>query len=255
MRRVRVIPALLLQNGGLVKTIRFKKPNYIGDPLNAVRIFNEKEVDELVILDINATKKNQLPNFSHLEEMVSEAFMPLAYGGGLQNLDQIKQAFDCGIEKVVINSCAFSNINLISQAAKVFGNQSIVVSVDIGKTLLGNYRLFSHGGTNSYKQDPVAYCKELEKAGAGELFLTAIHREGTFNGYDSKLIEAISHQVNIPLVANGGAKEMNDFLEAIKAGASAVAAGSRFVYTGRENGIMINYPTQAELKQSLYKEL
>lgn len=255
MRRVRVIPTLLLQNGGLVKTIRFKRPNYIGDPINAVRIFNEKEVDELVILDIVASKENRTPNFNHLEEIVSEAFMPLGYGGGLNTLDRIKRAFDCGIEKVVINSAAYNNLQLISEAANIYGNQSIVVSVDITTNFLGKFTTYSSVNSAKRKAKPLQHCKAVEEAGAGEILLTAIHREGTFKGYDTRLIETISQQVNIPVVANGGARCIDDFKEAVKAGASAVAAGSRFVYTGRENGIMINYPTQKELKQKLFAKL
>jgi len=255
VKRIRVIPVLLLQNGGLVKTINFKKPKYIGDPINAVRIFNEKEVDELVILDISATQKGREPDFEHLEEMVSEAFMPLGYGGGLKTLDHIKKAFDCGIEKVVVNTIAFENTHLITEAAKIYGNQSIVVSVDVNNNLLGKSNVYINNGKKKLKETVDAYCKRMEDAGAGEIILTAIHREGTFNGYDTKLINRISHQIQIPLVANGGARDLNDFKLAIEAGASAVAAGSRFVYTGRENGIMINYPSQKVLKADLFEKL
>jgi cyclase len=246
---------LLLQSGGLVKTICFKKPNYIGDPINAVRIFNEKEVDELVILDITASKENKAPNFDHLEEMVSEAFMPLGYGGGLNTLDHIKRAFDCGIEKVVINNAAYNNLQLISKSDSIYGNQSIVGAVDVTMNFLGKYATYSHVNAGKGKLKPLEHCKFVEEAGAGEIFLTAIHREGTFKGYDTQLIESISRQVNIPVVANGGARHLDDFKDAIEVGASAVAAGSRFVYTGRENGIMINYPTQKELKQKLFEKL
>ncbi|MCU4175084.1 AglZ/HisF2 family acetamidino modification protein [Carboxylicivirga sp. N1Y90] len=255
MRRVRVIPALLLQDGGLVKTICFSKANYIGDPINAVRIFNDKEVDELVILDISATPNKRRPNFNALEDMVSEAFMPLAYGGGLKTLDDIKRAFDCGIEKVVLNSITHESPELITEAARIFGNQSIVVAVDVKLGLWGKYKLVSNSRQTKHKEDIVSYCQRMESAGAGEIMLTAVHHEGTFKGYDTKLINALSHQINIPLVANGGARNIEDFKEAIDAGASAVAAGSRFVYTGRENGIMINYPKQEELKTQLFEKL
>jgi len=255
LRRIRVIPVLLLQNGGLVKTLRFKRPNYIGDPINAVRIYNEKEVDELVILDISATKESREPNFEHLEEIVSEAFMPLGYGGGLKSVDHIKQAFDCGIEKVVLNTAAYENTKLITEAAKIYGSQSIVVSVDVNQNMLGRKGVYIHNGQKKIAPSPEQYCQQLEEAGAGEIVLTAIHREGTFKGYDTELIKQISHQIHIPLVANGGARNMDDFKLAAEAGASAVAAGSRFVYTGRENGILINYPKQAELNAQLFERL
>lgn len=255
MRRVRVIPVLLLQNGGLVKTFRFKKPNYIGDPINAVRIFNEKEVDELVILDISATPNKKQPDFNHLEDMVSEAFMPLAYGGGIKSINDIKRAFDCGIEKIVLNSITYETPQLIKEASKIYGNQSIVVSIDVNTNLFGAYQLFSHCGSKKQGKQVVEYCKIMEEAGAGEIILTAIHKEGCFKGYDTNLINQISHEISIPVVANGGARGIEDFKDAIESGASAVAAGSRFVYTGRENGIMINYPSQAELKSRLFRNL
>jgi len=252
LRRIRVIPVLLLQNGGLVKTIRFKKPNYIGDPINAVRIFNDKEVDELVILDISVTQNKREPNFEHLEEIVSEAFMPLGYGGGVKTLDHIKKAFNCGIEKVIINTSASENQKLLSEAASIYGSQSIVASVDVGVDWLGKKGIYTKNGKKKVANSVTAYCKMLQEAGAGEIILTSIHREGTFRGYDTELINEVCHQVHIPVVANGGARHTKDFKAAIDAGASAVAAGSRFVYTGRENGILINYPTQKELIENLF---
>jgi cyclase len=256
MNRIRVIPVLLLQNKGLVKTINFKNPTYIGDPINAVKIFNEKEVDELVFLDIEATTKNQEPNYNTIEEISSECFMPLAYGGGIKNIEQIKKIFDIGVEKVIINSAAAKNPKLISEAAKIYGNQSIVVSVDVKKDLFGRYNCFINSGNQKVKFEPAEYLKLLEESGAGEIILTSINKEGTFKGFDIELIKKLTHEVNIPIVANGGAGSIDDFVKAIiEGGASAVAAGSFFVYKGETRGILINYPEQNELKEKFLSKI
>lgn len=255
MPRIRVIPILLLQNAGLVKTIRFKNPTYIGDPINAVKIFNEKEVDELALIDIGCTLQNREPNYSHIEEIVSEAFMPLAYGGGITTLDAAKKVFDCGVEKIIINASASQNPRLISQVANVFGSQSMAVSVDVKRNIFGKYIIYTHGGKKKVKMQLVEFLKQLETFGAGEVILTNINREGTFEGYDVHLYELCAHHVNIPIVANGGAHATSDFLKAIQSGASAVAAGSFFIYKGKERGILINYPTQEELTEQIFKYL
>lgn len=256
MKRIRVIPVLLLQNGGLVKTIKFKKPNYIGDPINAVKIFNEKEVDELVFLDIEATKLGKEPDYNKIEEIASECFMPLGYGGGIKNIEQIKRIFAIGVEKVIINSSIHKSPELVSIAAKIYGNQSIVVSVDVKKGTFGGYSCYSHNGKNKIKQKLVDYVKHIESIGAGEIILTSIDREGTFDGYDIDLIKKVSENVNIPVVANGGASKVNDFTNAIvNGGASAVAAGSLFVYKSENRGVLINYPSQKELKETVFEKL
>ncbi|MBN1251713.1 MAG: imidazole glycerol phosphate synthase subunit HisF [Bacteroidales bacterium] len=256
MNRIRVIPVLLLKNGGLVKTIKFKKPNYIGDPINAVKIFNEKEVDELVFLDIEATKLHNEPNYKIIEEIASECFMPLAYGGGIKNIDQIKKIFNIGVEKIIINSVGYKNPDLITKAANIFGNQSIVVSVDVKKDFFGKYRCFSNSGKTKVRQNMHDYLKMLENRGAGELILTSIEKEGTFGGYDIDLLKKVSHAVNIPVVANGGAKNIDDFINAvINGGASAVAAGSMFVYKSTNKGVLINYPSQNELIEKLFNKI
>ena len=255
MKRIRVIPILLLQNRGLVKTIKFKKPNYIGDPINAVKIFNEKEVDELAFLDIEATKLQKEPNYKIIEEIASECFMPLAYGGGIMNIEQVKKIFNIGVEKIIINTSAYKTPQLITEAAKIYGNQSIAASIDVKKDIFGKYKCFINSGKTKIKQNIFDYVKMLEQLGAGELILTSIDKEGTFSGYDTYLIEKISELVSIPIVANGGASNINDFAKAINCGASAVAAGSVFVYKSENRGVLINYPSQKELKEKLFSKI
>ena len=256
MKRIRVIPVLLLQNGGLVKTIKFKNPNYIGDPINAVKIFNEKEVDELVFLDIDATKLNKEPDYKTIEEIASECFMPLAYGGGVKSIEQIKTIFSIGVEKVIVNSSIANNSTLITEAAKIYGNQSIVASVDVKKDIFGKYVCYNISGKKKIKRPLIDYIKHIENTGAGEIILTSIDQEGTFNGYDIDLIKKVSETVAIPVVANGGASGINSFADAvINGGASAVAAGSFFVYKSENKGVLINYPSQAELKTVLFDKI
>lgn len=255
MKRVRIIPTLTLDNEKLVKTVQFKKPNYIGDPINAVKIFNEKEVDEVVLLDITATKQNREPNYRKIEEIASEAFMPFAYGGGVKNLQQIEKLFKLGIEKVVLNSILDKNINLITEAAKIFGTQSIVASVDVNKNIFGKQAAYTTSGSQKIKTPLLEYIKQLEEKGAGELFINSIDRDGTYTGYDTATLSLISSQVTIPIVACGGSRNTNDILLAIQAGASAVAAGSMFVYQGAQKGILINYPSQEKLHKEIYNQL
>ena len=243
---------MLLKNGGLVKTIRFKDPTYIGDPINAVKIFNEKEVDEIVLLDTDATIQAREPDYDKINEICSEAFMPFAYGGGINNIEQIKKLFQTGIEKVIINTAAYFNPELLEQAATIFGSQSIVASIDVKKEFSGTYKVFVKSGNQKTKFHPAEYAKNLENHGAGEIFLTSVNYEGTYKGFDTELIKAVSHNVTIPVVAHGGANSVESFLPAIKAGASAVAAGSIFVYKGAEKGVLISYPSQEELKEKLF---
>ena len=192
----------------MVKTVNFKKASYIGDPVNTARIFNELEVDELTLLDISATNNNKKPDFKILTELANECFMPLAYGGGINTFEDAKKIFKIGIEKIIINSAAFTNPGLITQLAEHFGNQAIVVSIDIKKNMFGKYQVYSNSGTKKQKVDPVIWAKELEQLGAGEILLTAIHQEGTWNGFDTNIIERISNAVNIPIIANGGASSI-----------------------------------------------
>lgn len=252
MLRTRVIPCLLLKNKGLVKTVRFKQPKYVGDPINAVRIFNEKEVDELVFLDTTATAEGRRPPFKLVAQIAGECFMPVCYGGGVTSVEDIAELFALGVEKVAINSRAVEDPALISAAAELFGSQSIVVSIDVKKNFFGKYRVFTRGGSRSTGLDPVGFAVEMEKRGAGELFLTSIDRDGTMQGYDLELIKSVSEAVNIPVIACGGAGKLEDFAEAIrKGGASAVSAGSLFVFQGQHRAVLITYPKIKELERVL----
>lgn len=255
MRRVRIIPVLTLQNEKLVKTIRFKNPTYIGDPINAVKIFNEKEVDEIVILDITATKEKREPNYNKIEEIASEAFMPFAYGGGITSLHQIEKLFKLGIEKVVLNSVLETGMELVGEAAKIFGSQSVVASIDVKKNIFGKNNAYKISGSTKINISINEYISQLEQAGVGEFFINSIDNDGTYSGYDLELIQQISSRVSTPIVACGGAGSINSFLPAIQHGASAVAAGSMFVYTGSTRGILINYPKQEDLVNKVYKQL
>src|SRR3990172_593634 len=192
MRRISVIPVLLLKNNGLVKTVKFKNPVYIGDQINTVKIFNEKEVDELLILDISATPEKREPSYKKVAEIGSECFMPFGYGGGINDIDQIKKILNAGAEKVIINSSAFNIPSLISEAARLFGSQSIVGSIDVKRDFFGKYMVYIQCGSRKINKDPAGYAKELENQGAGEIFLNSIDRDGTMQGYDLPLIESVS---------------------------------------------------------------
>jgi len=246
--RPRVIPCLLLKGRGLVKTERFRKPTYIGDPVNTVRIFNEKEVDEIAMLDIDATIEDRAPQFELIEQVAGEAFMPLAYGGGIRRLDQARRIIGLGVEKVVLNSVAFDDPGEVRRMAGAIGSQSIVVSVDAKKSLFGRWEVRTRGGRKRTGREPVAYCAEMQALGAGEILLNSIDREGTMQGYDLDLIRAVCREVDIPVIACGGAGRLEDFSRALRdGGAAAVAAGSLFVFQGRHRAVLISYPTAREL--------
>lgn len=256
MLRTRVIPCLLLRNLGLVKTIQFKKPTYLGDPINIVRIFNDKEVDELIFLDILATVENHGPPFEMLRKIASECFMPLCYGGGVRNMEDMKSLFNMGIEKVAVNSYAVEHPSFIRAAADTFGSQSIIVSLDVKKSLFGKYSVYTHGGRKNTGRNPVQCAIEMEKAGAGELLLSSIDRDGTMRGYDLELIKQVACAVNIPVVACGGAGNATHLAEAVlKGGASAAAAGSMFVFQGPHRAVLISYPSPAEMNEKFEKGL
>jgi imidazole glycerol-phosphate synthase subunit HisF len=248
MLATRVIPVLLLQNKGLVKTVRFDKSKYIGDPINAVRLFNDKEVDELVFLDIEASKKGKKPDFDLIKSIASECFMPLGYGGGITSIDDISRLFSIGVEKVIINTGALLNFDLVSQAAAIYGDQSIVVSIDAVKNFWGGHQVFSHSKVKHQKSAIEDYALTAEKAGSGEILINSVDQDGQMTGYDLKLIEKICAATTIPVVACGGAGSLSDFRKARESGASAVAAGSFFIYHGPHRAVLINYPTQQQLK-------
>ena len=243
---------MLLKNEGLIKTVKFKQPKYVGDPINAVKIFNEKEVDELIFLDITATIENRRPPLGLISQIASECFMPFCYGGGISSVEDIAELFKLGVEKVSINTQAVVNPLLIREAAELFGSQSIVVSIDVKKNLFGKNRVFTHGGRKSTNRDPVDFAVQMEEAGAGEIFLNSIDRDGTMQGYDLELIKQIAASVGIPVIACGGAGRLDDFADAIKkAGASAVSAGSFFVFQGSHRAVLITYPPVNELERRL----
>ena len=249
MVRTRVIPCLLLKGRGLVKTVKFDNPRYVGDPINAVRIFNEKEVDELMFLDIEATADDREPHYDIISQLASECFMPLSYGGGLRNIDQIKKILRLGVEKVVLNSSAVSTPEFIRDASNVVGNQSVVVSIDFKRNLMGRYVMYTHGGRKKVHLDPLSHAMTMEKMGAGELLLNSIDRDGTMRGYDIGFIKKISDKVDIPVIACGGAGSLFHLSEAVNGGgASAVSAGSMFVFHGKHRAVLINFPTQEELR-------
>jgi len=246
---------LLIQKGGLVKSVKFRDHKYVGDPINAVKIFNEKEVDELVVLDISATAEKRGPNMKQVKEIAGEAFMPLGYGGGITRTEEIRELIAAGVEKVILNTAAFYTPRLVTDGANYVGSQSIVVSMDVKKNIWGKYRVYVQNGSKNTDRDPAEYAKKMEEAGAGELFLNAIDKDGTFNGYDIDLICLVSAAVNIPVVAIGGAGSVNDFTKAVKNGASAVSAGSMFVFQRPHRAVLISYPTQKELKESFFSYL
>jgi imidazole glycerol-phosphate synthase subunit HisF len=251
MRLPRVMPCLLLRGEGLYKTVRFDKARYVGDPRNAVRIYNEKEVDELILLDIAATRDGSAPQFDLVREIVSEAFMPVGYGGGIRSVDDARRMLSLGVEKIVICTSAIQNPALVREAADAFGSQSVVVCLDVRKSLLGRYEVCTHGGARRTGRSPVEFARAMQAAGAGELMVHAIDRDGTQDGYDLELIRSVADAVPVPVVACGGARDVGDLVAAVRrGGASALAAGSLFVFHGRHRAVLINFPSRAELERA-----
>lgn len=254
MLKTRVIPVLLLHNRGLVKTVKFKNPQYVGDPINAIKIFNEKEVDELIFLDIDASKEGRSPDFDIIKEFASECFMPVCYGGGITTIEEIKKIFHLGIEKISLGHIALSNDTLIKEAVDIFGSQSIVVTVNVKKSLLGKYQIYDYVSKRPYKRNLIEYIQHLENLGAGEIVINNIDLEGTQKGYDIELMRSVVNSVNIPVVACGGAGTLADFKKVKQeTNVSAVAAGSFFVFQGKHNAVLITYPKYCELEE-LFKE-
>jgi len=254
MLQTRVIPVLLLQNKGLVKTVKFKNSTYIGDPLNAIKIFNEKEVDELIFLDIDASKEGRSPDFNIIKNFASECFMPVCYGGGITTIDEIQKIFALGIEKVSLNTAILKDKHLIREAVSVFGSQSIVVTVDIKKTLFGKYQVYNHRNKQMIKEPYIEYIKNLEKLGVGEILINNVDLDGTQQGYDVFLLKEVVNNVKIPVIACGGASGLDDFKKVKKqAHVAAVAAGSFFVFQGKHNAVLITYP-KYEVLEKLFGE-
>ena len=252
MLKVRVIPCLLLKNEGLVKTVKFKDYTYIGDPINAVRIFNEMEVDELIFLDILATKEGRDPGYKLLGELAGECFMPLSYGGGVRSIEQMRRLFSLGIEKIALNTAAHDMPELISEGASLFGRQAIIGSIDVRRTLFGKYEVVVADGLKRTGLDPIKYACSLEKIGVGEILLTSIDKDGTWEGYDIDLISKVTAAVSVPVIASGGASSIDDIGRAIhEGGASAAALGSMVVFQSKGLGVLIKYPSQSELSRVL----
>ena len=241
--RPRVIPILLLKGMGLVKTTQFKNPKYVGDPVNAIKIFNDKMVDELVFLDIEATKQGKEPNFSIIEDFASECFMPICYGGGVHSMKAVQKLFFIGIEKVSFNTALVRQPEVIKEASREFGAQSIVASIDIGQDWLKRKKPYLLGASKKVNKTPVEYAKYVEDLGVGEILLTAIYREGMRDGYDLELMNEIAEAVSIPVIANGGAGTSEHLMDTLqKTQVSAVAAGTLFVFKGPHKAVLINYP-------------
>ena len=252
MLQKRIIPILLLKNNGLVKTIKFKKEKYVGDPINAVKIFNEKEVDELVFLDITASRENRPPNFEYIEDIATECFMPFAYGGGIRSIEDIKKLFALGAEKAILNTKAIEEKNLVKKAADYFGSQSIIVSIDLKKNLIGQYRVYQHTKQKNTKLNPVDFALEMEDLGAGEVILNSVDQDGTMTGFDLQLYKNVSSRLSIPVIACGGAGKLEDISTVLnECEVSAVAAGSFFVFHGRHKAVLITYPDYEDLERLL----
>lgn len=253
-RRVRVIPTLLIdRDGRLVKTVKFGKRTYIGDPINAVRIFNTKEVDELVLLDIDASADGRDPPYERIAEIASEAFMPVAYGGGLKNEDQIARSIDCGVEKVILSSALAQGTDLIGTTARRWGGQAVSVCLPVGRNWRGRQQVRLEQGKTALKDDVETVVTRVSEAGAGEIIVYTIDRDGAWEGYDLELLSRIAAAVPVPVVACGGAGHVDHFREAVvKAGCAAVAAGSLFIYQGKGRGVLISYPSQERLRQEIF---
>jgi cyclase len=248
MLKHRVIPALLLQNGGLVKTLKFKDPKYVGDPINAIRIFNDKEVDELIVLDITASKERREPNYLLIEEFAGECFMPLAYGGGVTNVEQAARIYSLGVEKICLQTAALANPALVGDLAIRFGSQSVVVSIDIKRDWLGKPRVYSAAQGKTLKEPWLETAKRLVAAGAGEVLLNVVDCDGTLAGPDLDLVSQAAATLSVPVIALGGVSSLTDIKSLVDAGASAVAAGAFFVFHGPHRAVLITYPRYCELE-------
>jgi len=243
--RPRVIPVLLLKEQMLCKTVRFRDSTYVGDPRIAVKIFNDKGADEVILLDITATRERRKPDFKLIGEIAGECFMPMAYGGGVRDLEDVRTILKLGVEKVVINTAAVENPDFVTEAARINGSSSVVVSIDARRTLFGRYRVCTHAGSRKTALEPVAFAKRMAGAGAGEILINAIDRDGTMQGYDLPLTRSVADAVDIPVVACGGAGSIGDFRAVFReTRASAAAAGSFFVFQGPHRAVLITYPTE-----------
>ena len=248
MLRTRIIPALLIRDGCLVKTVQFKRFVYVGDPCNTVRIFNELEVDEILVLDISPDRFARGPDIGLIEDLANECFMPLGYGGGIRSLEDAQKVFSKGVEKVVINTGAVKNPDLISKIASIYGSQALIVSIDVKRNIFGNHKVYVNSGKKKTTLDTVQWARNVVDMGAGEILLTSINQEGTWQGFDYEIIEKITEAVSVPVIAQGGAGSVEDILNLKeKTNVSAVAIGNLFVFQKKGMGVLVNFP--AALKQ------
>jgi cyclase len=255
MLRPRIIPSLLIHEKGLVKTVKFKDPKYVGDPINAVRIFNEKEVDELAIFDIDATVLGKEPNYGLIEKLANQSRMPLCYGGGVKTVEQAQKIFSLGIEKIALSSSVIHNPNLISEISERVGAQSVIIVLDVKKKRLGGYEIYTHNGKKSSGVNPFKFAQKAQELGAGEIIINSIDNDGMMNGFDMNLIDNIRNAVTIPITVLGGAGSLEDIEKVIyKHGVIGVSAGSLFVFKGIYKAVLINYPSKLE-KDKIYNEL
>jgi cyclase len=251
MHKIRVIPVLLLRDWGLEKSIRFHDPVYVGSPINAARVFNGRNVDELIILDIVATRQKRQPGIEVISQITEEAFMPVTVGGGIRDLSTMRDLLAAGADRIVINTSAVEQPDLVTQAANRFGSQCVVVSIDAKRSADGSYEVYTHGGTCATGLDPVSHAIRMQDIGCGEILLTSIDQDGTMGGYDLKLTQRVSDSVSIPLIACGGAGSVKHLAEAVEVGhASAVAAGAFFLFFGPRRTVLITYPSDDELLQA-----
>ena len=250
MLRSRIIPCLLVHNKGLVKTVKFKDPKYVGDPINAVKIFNEKEVDELMVLDIDATRENREPNIEMIKSLADECRMPLCYGGGITTVEQARNIINLGVEKIALSYSALNNINLCQEIWSIIGNQSVVVVIDVKKKkIFGGYDIYTHNGTKKSKWKLDDLVAKLEDVGIGEIVINSIDNDGTMQGYDAALVENIRNRCSMPLTVMGGAGNLDDIKNLIsKFKIIGAAAGSLFVFKGKYRAVLINYPNRQERK-------
>jgi cyclase len=253
MLRPRIIPSLLVHENGLVKTVNFKNPKYVGDPINAVKIFNEKEVDELAVFDIDATVLGKEPNYSLIERLASQSMMPLCYGGGVKTVEQAQRIFSLGIEKIALSSAVLKNPELITEISDRVGAQSVIVVLDVKKKLLGGYEVYTHNGKKATGINPFKFVEEAQKLGAGEIVINSIDKDGVMKGYDLDLIAKVREKISLPMTVLGGAGSLQDIEKVIdQHGVIGVAAGSLFVFKGPYKAVLINYPTQLE-KNKIFK--
>ena len=256
MLRPRIIPCLLVHKKGLVKTIGFKSPKYVGDPINAVRIFNEKQVDELMVLDIDATIEKREPDYQMIEYLAAECRMPLSYGGGVKTVEQAQRIFSLGVEKIAMSSAIVSDPSLVSKMAEQVGSQSVVAVVDVKRKMFGGYEVYTNNGKTKTRLDPIELIARIQQLGAGEIVVNSIDNDGQMKGYDFQLIDRVRESTCLPLTVLGGAGTLEDIGKLIhRYGIVGAAAGSLFVFKGIYKAVLINYPTPSEKRKLINESL